>query len=110
MSSFHISKSNPSHIHLKWNNALKPILTVDSGAELSFDLLDGGHNQLTDRSTVADVSNFNFDLVRRALYQKVTLTPQLPLTRFSFLFKIQQCVSTILGNPSVNAPVAIVIH
>ena len=60
--SFHISKSHPSHVHLKWNNALKPIHTVDSGTEISFDLLDGGHNQFTATSTTADVPSFNLEL------------------------------------------------
>lgn len=61
---FHVTKSNHSHIHLKWNNALKPVLTVESGTEVSFDLLDGGHNQFTETSTSADVPNFNLALVR----------------------------------------------
>ena len=65
--SFHVSKSHPSHIHLKWNNALKPVLTVDSGTEVSFDLLDGGHNQFTATSTTADVPNFNLALGDPAL-------------------------------------------
>jgi acetamidase/formamidase len=47
---------------MKWNNALKPILTIDSGTEVSFDLLDGGHNQFTEKSTTEDVPNFNLEL------------------------------------------------
>jgi acetamidase/formamidase len=50
--SFHV---HASHIHLKWDNSLKPVLTVDSGSEVSFDLLDGGHNQFTPSSTVEDM-------------------------------------------------------
>jgi acetamidase/formamidase len=57
--SFHVSKSNS---HLKWDNSLKPVLTVDSGSEISFELLDGGHNQFTPESTTADVPNFNLAL------------------------------------------------
>jgi len=67
MTHFHISKSHHSHIHLKWNNALKPVLTVDSGTEVSFDLLDGGHNQFTETSTKDDVPNFNLALGDPAL-------------------------------------------
>lgn len=55
--SFHV---HSNQVHLKWDNAIPPILTVDSGVEVSFDLLDGGYNQITDKSTVADV--FGFDL------------------------------------------------
>ncbi|RDW72856.1 putative acetamidase formamidase protein [Coleophoma cylindrospora] len=57
--SFHV---NSSQKQFKWNNAVTPILTVDSGAEISFDLADGGNNQITDKSTVADVENFQNDL------------------------------------------------
>jgi acetamidase/formamidase len=59
MSSFHI---NRSQLHLKWNNAQPPILTVDSGSTITYDLLDGGHNQLTEKSVPADISKFNFSL------------------------------------------------
>lgn len=56
---FHVPRT---HVHLKWDNSLQPVLTVDSGAEVSFDLLDGGHNQFTETSTVADVPNFKLEL------------------------------------------------
>ena len=56
---FHVAKT---HSHLKWDNSLKPVLTVDSGSEVSFDLLDGGGNQFTATSTTADVPNFNLAL------------------------------------------------
>jgi acetamidase/formamidase len=59
MSSFHI---NRSQLHLKWNNAQPPVLTVDSGTTISYDLLDGGHNQLTEKSVLADISKFDFSL------------------------------------------------
>jgi acetamidase/formamidase len=54
--SLHVHRSQS---HFKWNHALPPVLTVDSGAEVSFDLLDGGHNQITDKSTIDDVINFD---------------------------------------------------
>ncbi|KUJ17226.1 Acetamidase/Formamidase [Mollisia scopiformis] len=57
--SFHVSKSS---VHLKWDNSLPPALTVDSGTEISFDLLDGGYNQFTSTSTASDVPNFNLAL------------------------------------------------
>jgi len=60
MSSFHIKRSQ---LHLKWNNAQPPILTVDSGSTITYDLLDGGHNQLTEKSVLADMSKFDFSLV-----------------------------------------------
>jgi acetamidase/formamidase len=57
--SFHVSRSQ---VHLNWDNALKPELTVDSGTEITFDLLDGGYNQFTPTSTDADVPNFDIAL------------------------------------------------
>jgi acetamidase/formamidase len=57
--SFHVSKSSA---HLKWDNSLPPVLTVDSGTEISFELLDGGYNQVTATSTAADVPKFDFSL------------------------------------------------
>jgi acetamidase/formamidase len=47
------------HSHFKWNRDIPPVLTINSGDEISFDLLDGGHNQITDKSTVEDVINFD---------------------------------------------------
>jgi len=56
---FHVPRT---HAHLKWDNSLKPVFSVDSGTEVTFDLLDGGYNQFTETSTVADVPNFNIEL------------------------------------------------
>ncbi|CZT09998.1 probable formamidase [Rhynchosporium agropyri] len=52
--SFHVHKTNS---HLKWDNSLTPALTVSSGSTISFDLLDGGNNQITETSTATDVPN-----------------------------------------------------
>lgn len=41
------------NIHFKWTNKLKPVLTVESGAEVTFDLPDAGNNQITP-DTVGD--------------------------------------------------------
>lgn len=57
--SFHV---NSCQKQFKWNNVVTPILTVNSGAEVPFDLADGGNNQITDKSTAADVRNFKNDL------------------------------------------------
>lgn len=65
--SFHVSKDNKSHIHLKWDNSLPPVLTIDSGTEVSFDLLDGGHNQFTATSTTADMAAFDLAFTDPAL-------------------------------------------
>jgi acetamidase/formamidase len=62
MATAQISHKFHSHVHLKWDNSLPPVLTVDSGTTLTFDLLDGGHNQFTAHSTVADVPNFDLAL------------------------------------------------
>lgn len=42
--SFHVNKTSS---HLKWDNSLKPVLAVSSGSTISFDLLDGGGNQVS---------------------------------------------------------------
>jgi acetamidase/formamidase len=62
-----MSKSHSFHVHsskrhLKWNNAIPPLCKVDSGSTVSFDLLDGGHNQITEKSTIEDLNNFDFGL------------------------------------------------
>lgn len=62
MADAQVSHKFHSHVHLKWNRDLKPVLTVDSGSEVLFDLLDGGHNQFTATSTTEDVPNFNVAL------------------------------------------------
>jgi acetamidase/formamidase len=56
---FHISQQQR---HLKWDNSLPPIATIPSGSTLSFDLLDGGHNQFDATSSTADILNFNFSI------------------------------------------------
>ncbi len=58
-SSFHV---NRNHNHLKWSNTIQPVLTVDSGAVVSFDTLDGSNRQITRTSTVSDVLNFDVAL------------------------------------------------
>ncbi|KAH6717424.1 hypothetical protein BKA61DRAFT_322979 [Leptodontidium sp. MPI-SDFR-AT-0119] len=62
--SFHVHKTNS---HLKWDNSLKPVLTVSSGSTISFDLLDGGGNQLTETSSVTDVGNINLSIADPAI-------------------------------------------
>jgi acetamidase/formamidase len=62
MAEAQISHKFHSHVHLKWNNALKPVLTVDSGSEITFDLADGGCNQFTADSAKDDVLNFDMAL------------------------------------------------
>lgn len=44
---------------MKWDRSLTPALTVDSGSEISFDLLDGGSNQITATSDITAVQNFD---------------------------------------------------
>jgi len=55
--SFHIHSSQN---HLKWDNSIPPVLTIASGTTVSFDLLDGGGNQVTASSTVEDIPKFDF--------------------------------------------------
>ncbi|KAK2614381.1 hypothetical protein N8I77_001215 [Diaporthe amygdali] len=58
--SFHIP---PSKAHLKWSNALAPVLTVPSGAEITFDLKDGGNNQIRPDNEATCLSTFDLSLV-----------------------------------------------
>lgn len=62
MAEAQVSHKFHSHVHLKWDNTLKPILTVDSGGEVTFDLADGGYNQFKADSTVEDFPKFDFSL------------------------------------------------
>ncbi|CZT43421.1 probable formamidase [Rhynchosporium secalis] len=62
--SFHVHKTNS---HLKWDNSLTPALTVSSGSTISFDLLDGGNNQITETSTATDVPNLDHTLADPAI-------------------------------------------
>ncbi|KIN08689.1 hypothetical protein OIDMADRAFT_153262 [Oidiodendron maius Zn] len=62
MAAAQLSHKFHKHIHLKWDNSLPPVHTVKSGEEITFDLLDGGHNQFTATSTAADVPKFDLAL------------------------------------------------
>ncbi|KAI9642396.1 hypothetical protein NHQ30_009200 [Ciborinia camelliae] len=44
---------------MKWDKSLTPAITINSGSEISFDLLDGGSNQITSTSDISAVSNFD---------------------------------------------------
>jgi acetamidase/formamidase len=49
--------------HLKWDPAIPPIETVESGALVEFDLLDASGGQLTGASTIDDLGRLDFDRV-----------------------------------------------
>ncbi|OAQ69036.1 acetamidase/formamidase [Pochonia chlamydosporia 170] len=46
---------NHSNIHLKWSNKIPPVLTVESGTELNFDLKDGFNNLVHPKTTAAEL-------------------------------------------------------
>ena len=52
-----------SNIHNRWNNQLKPIAEVDEGDLVIFECRDGSDNQMSDRSTTADVLKLDFGRV-----------------------------------------------
>ena len=59
--------SSPFHInrgqnHSKWSKAIPPALTVDSGATVTFDAIDGSNGQITKSSTMDAVSKFDVNL------------------------------------------------
>ena len=57
--SFHISQEQR---HLKWSQAIAPTLTVPSGAEITFDLMDGGHNQIRPDNEATAIADFDFEM------------------------------------------------
>lgn len=57
--SFHVP---PSKAHLKWSNAIPPVLTVPAGSEISFDLLDGGNNQIRPDNEATALQDFDIAL------------------------------------------------
>lgn len=54
----HITQSN---IHFKWSRKLTPALTVASGTEVTFDLRDGGNNQITPENQATILDNLDFN-------------------------------------------------
>lgn len=57
--SFHIP---PSKAHLKWNNEISPALSVPSGSDITFDLKDGGNNQVRPDNESTALQTFDFAL------------------------------------------------
>lgn len=57
--SFHIPVSKA---HLRWNNAIPPALTVPSGSDITFDLKDGGNNQIRPDNESTAIQTFDFTL------------------------------------------------
>ena len=57
--SFHVKSTD---LHMKWNRANPPVITVPSGAEISFDLRDGGNNQIRPDNEATALADFDFSL------------------------------------------------
>jgi len=57
--SFHVAAHQN---HLKWSRALRLVLTVPSGAEVTFDLKDGGNNQIRPDNAATALADFDFAL------------------------------------------------
>lgn len=51
------------HIHFGWNNSLEPILTVNTGEEITVEMIDASGGQINTNSTEEDVASLNFDKV-----------------------------------------------
>ncbi len=49
--------------HLGWDNSIQPVQKVPSGTILEFETLDASGGQITQKSTVDDVSNLDFSKV-----------------------------------------------
>ena len=52
-----------AHHHFGWDNALEPVLRVEPGTEVEFDILDASGGQLTASSSAADVGVLDFEKV-----------------------------------------------
>jgi acetamidase/formamidase len=55
--SFHVNHRTK---HLKWSAAIAPVLTVPSGAEITFELHDGGNNQIRPDNAATALRDFDF--------------------------------------------------
>ncbi|KAK2737236.1 hypothetical protein FQN57_000403 [Myotisia sp. PD_48] len=60
------NKTKTIHIHrhqqhLKWSRDIAPVLTINSGESLTFDVLDGSNGMITKDSTVDDLGLFDVD-------------------------------------------------
>lgn len=55
------------HAHHVWSASMRPVSIIDSGQEVSFELLDGSHNQLSDKSTKEDVVRLDFSILDPAV-------------------------------------------
>ncbi|MCW5821060.1 MAG: acetamidase/formamidase family protein, partial [Trueperaceae bacterium] len=51
------------HHHFGWDNALKPVLRVEPGAELEVHTVDSSGGQLSATSTAEDVAKLDFEKV-----------------------------------------------
>ena len=52
-----------SSLHIGWDNTNKPVLTVQPGDTIEFDLMDAGGGQITPDSTVEDLGRLDFEKV-----------------------------------------------
>lgn len=59
--SFHVTTHQ---LHLKWSSTVAPVLTVPSGSEVTFDLKDGGNNQIRPDNAAAGTAIRDFDLAK----------------------------------------------
>jgi acetamidase/formamidase len=57
--SFHVRSDQ---LHLRWDNSIAPVLTVPSGAEISFDLRCGGNNQVRPDNEATAMADFDVAL------------------------------------------------
>ena len=54
--SFHVKLAQS---HLKWSQSNPPVLTVPSGSEVAFDLLDGSHNLIRPDNAATAIADFD---------------------------------------------------
>lgn len=52
-----------AHSHYGWDHSLKPILEVDSGQIITYEIMESSGGQFTEHSTAADVAKLDFNKV-----------------------------------------------
>ncbi|PZN02291.1 MAG: acetamidase, partial [Bacillota bacterium] len=51
------------HVHYGWDNSLEPVLEVEPGETVEFEVVDASGGQLNSGSTAADVARLDFERV-----------------------------------------------
>lgn len=59
----HTIHAGHGHVHYGWDNAIEPVLEVEPGEAVEFEVIDASGGQLNPRSTAEDVGRLDFERV-----------------------------------------------